>query len=155
MIITDEPLLFEACRQLQLRDLNDGDWPDHTIPDVFAQIRDTYLPRLKVTGDWLRVVVGLTLQSAVHHLGTQTLLSALAKGTPGITINLRAAGTVTVKTRYRPYVVGVGPTLPTAVEDCARWLWDVVNDEPEQREPLSDVLAALTKCGIVTGHSEG
>jgi hypothetical protein len=71
------------------------------------------------------------------------LLNALAKAKPGVQIFIRTTGMVTVGLCYAPYVVGVGPTLFLAARDCALWLLDVAKTNPDYREQLPEVFAAL------------
>lgn len=73
----------------------------------------------------------------------EELLNALSKAKPGIQIFIRTKGMVTVGLCYAPYVVGVGPTLFDAALDCARWLLDVATTNPDYRERLPEVFAAL------------
>lgn len=71
------------------------------------------------------------------------LLIALSKAKPGIQVFIRTNGTVTVGLVRAPYVVGVGLSLFAAALDCARWLLDVAKTNPDYRERLPEVFAAL------------
>ena len=73
---------------------------------------------------------------------TNELLLALAQGHGGIDIHLDKRR-ATVATNYQPFVKGVGTTLFDAAHDCAQWIYKVIEDKPEYRVKIQDVLDAF------------
>jgi hypothetical protein len=74
------------------------------------------------------------------------ILHALAQHKYGIQINMTKRDVI-VATRYTPLVKGVGRTVKDAAQDCVWWLLDVLEDYPERREQIPDVLKALKLLG--------
>lgn len=77
-------------------------------------------------------------------------LEALAQGKSGVQINM-SRSRIKVSTRYTPLVVGVGKTLPGAVEDCVHWLLDWLKDHPYWAPKLKNVLDALHEQAEIEG----
>lgn len=80
-------------------------------------------------------------------------LEALAQGKSGVQINM-SRSRIKVSTRYTPLVVGVGKTLPGAVEDCVHWLLDWLKDHPYWAPKLKNVLDALHSVDAVASFQD-